>query len=190
MIDQLNILELLAIILAILGTILGGASAGIYKYLSWKIQKESIDQTKIVVKQRNADLYLSIGYNYWFQFSIQHKKNTDNFSVGDKQNHAENLAGLISQALTITRKGLDSCKGLDEDENEEILGLLKNNYAYFVTELSDPIPDGLKKLALAYVKYIEDIQISYPEHIDHWNETVQHVMNRFRVNKPDKKISN
>ena len=44
MIDQLNILELLAILLAILGVILGGTSAGIYKYLSWKIKKESVDQ--------------------------------------------------------------------------------------------------------------------------------------------------
>lgn len=188
MIDQLNILELLAILLAILGVILGGTSAGIYKYLSWKIKKESVEQTQVVIKQRNADLYLSIGFNYWFQFSIQRKRKTDGFSAEEKQNHAENLAGLISQALTITRKGLDSCKGLDENENEEILGLLKNNYAYFVTELSDPVPNGQKKLAISYAKYIEGIQTSYPEHIDHWNETVQHVATRFGVEEPDKKI--
>lgn len=181
--DQANVLELLGILLAILGVILGGTSAGIYKYLSWKIQNNSRERTEEAMKQRNADLYLVIGFNYWFQFAIQHKKNTDDYSKQEKDSHNENLVGLLSQAITITKKGIESCIGLDEKKNEEIIGLLKNNYAYFVTELSDPIPVGEKKLAQAYADFLNTIQTKYPEHIDHWDDTVNRVKKRFESKK-------
>ena len=183
MIENLNVLELLGILLAILGILLGGASVGIYKYLSWKIQNDSVEKTEKVVKQRNAELFLAIGYNYWYQFSIQSKRNLSSYKEHEKKDYYAHLAELLAQAMTITRKGIQSCKGLDEKENEEIIGLLKNNYAYFVTELSDPIPDGQKKIANTYADFIESISANYAEHVEDWEDTVTTVRNRFKKKK-------
>ncbi|QMU54961.1 MAG: hypothetical protein GKS07_08765 [Nitrosopumilus sp.] len=180
-----TIQTLLGVFGIIFAVLFGGATYGLYIFLSSKFEKKTKETTSTVIRQKTAKLYLAIGYNSWQQFNMLNER-----IEKTKRTKEEALAmkSMLDYALDVTSDGLNELDGLDVDENEKSLCMLKNNYAYFLTEY-DSWNSEDKKQAQILCDFISVRSIKYKDRKKDWYDTIKVVNDKY-VTEGDERTIN
>lgn len=154
--------SLLQIILAIIAVVLGGGFFGIYKILSYQLQKEAETKAHQTIKARIADLYGVIGYMYWRDYDI-----TKDFQY-------------LEESIEHTRFALEECQEINEKDNELLICRLKNNLASYIIYRKDN-KDGDKEIVAECVNYLRSRLTYHLDKQDTWSITIKEAKEKFGI---------
>lgn len=160
--DVLNLVLLYSsVLISIFLAILLAVGYGIYRFVGWRLSKQTEAAAGKEMRRTMARLYAGIGWSYWQRY--------------EQTRSSEQL----ELAINMTRRALELHASKLDDRiaaDEEIICHIRNDLAWYLAQRGTPEDQGL---AWECIKYTHDRMHKYEERRKTWEDTYRFVSRKY-----------